>query len=164
MFLCENQGCLLLAGFVKYLRMPTTQYKVVKKYTPYGWLLYSSFLILAWKSISNFINFFVEWIKYLTLAVDMKMWITGMRRHQVQKWLTLGQITSIHCMWPWVLLVKMQRPKTSTIAGTWVLFLMPLTSSQQPPVKFPLQKCAIIPYVPYLQIRLDTNRNFLKTC
>lgn len=75
----------------------------------------------------------IVWNKCSLLPVDTRTWITGMRRHRVQKWLTLGQITFTHCMLPWVLRLKMQRQNSSTIAGTWVLFLMLLTSSQQLP-------------------------------
>lgn len=64
MFLCENQSWyqtkLLIIGMVCQISENANHpiYKVVKKYTPYGQLLYSSFLILAWKQIiSNFINF-----------------------------------------------------------------------------------------------------------
>lgn len=49
----------------------------------------------------------------------------------MQKWLIPGQITSSHCMWPWELLVKIQRPKLYMIVGMLVLSLMLLSVLQQ---------------------------------
>jgi hypothetical protein len=109
-----------------------------------GLLYCFSFLTSNIGQSIRFDKLFRFWIMYVILPVDLKMWIIGMWRHPVLKWLTLGQITFTHCILPWVLLVKTQRQNSCTIAGTWVLFLMPLTSSQQLPAESPSKNCATI--------------------
>jgi len=88
-------------------------------------LMHKCLKLVFWSGNNMLLNYAFE-----SMSVGTRKWMNMKRRPHMQKWLIPTQIISSHCMWPWVLLVKMQRPKLFTIVGMLVLFLMLLSVLQ----------------------------------